>query len=276
MKRGKREKEKSGKRARVLILFPSAPLPLFRSAPFPLCVPAAPRYTSAVITLRNVTKRYRGAEVEVLAGIDLVIEANDFISFVGRSGSGKTTLLNLIGGLDLSYGGTVEIDGRDLRSFADAEISELRNRTVGQVFQAYHLLDHLSCRENVAIAALFARGEARRGGSWVRRRADEVLETVGLGDEGGRSPSTLSGGERQRVALARALFHRPALLLCDEPTGNLDLETGREIVELLARLHRSGDMTIIAATHDEAIAAAGNRVEHLRNGRFADRGGEGE
>jgi ABC-type lipoprotein export system ATPase subunit len=229
-----------------------------------------------VITLSNVTKRYRGSDVDVLSGIDLAIEAHDFVSFVGRSGSGKTTLLNLIGGLDLSYGGTIEIDGRDLRSLGDTEMSDYRNRTVGQVFQAYHLLDHLSCRENVAVAALFARGEAQRGGSWARRRADEVLETVGLGDAGSRNPSTLSGGERQRVALARALFHRPAILLCDEPTGNLDLETGREIVELLANFHRNGDMTIIAATHDETIAAAGRRVEHLRNGRFTDRKGDME
>jgi ABC-type lipoprotein export system ATPase subunit len=229
-----------------------------------------------VITLKNVTKRYREAEIDVLAGIDLTVEAHDFVSLVGRSGSGKTTLLNLIGGLDGSYDGTIEIDGRDLRSLGDAEISEIRNQTVGQVFQAYHLLDHLTCRENVAVAALFARGERPRGGSWVRRRADEILETVGLGNAGCRRPSTLSGGERQRVALARALFHRPAILLCDEPTGNLDLETGREIVELLSQLHRSGDMTIIAATHDEAIAAAGNRVEYLRNGRFTGREGEGE
>jgi ABC-type lipoprotein export system ATPase subunit len=221
-----------------------------------------------VIRLENLRKRYPGADIDVLAGVDLTIEAGDFVSIIGRSGCGKTTLLNLIGGLDRSYDGAIEVGGRDLRSLGDAEVSEFRNRTVGHVFQAYHLLDHLSCRENVAVAALFVRGQMRRDASWVRRRADEVLEIVGLGGAGQRWPSTLSGGERQRIALARALFHRPPILLCDEPTGNLDLETGREIVELLTQLHRNGDMTIIAATHDETIATAGVRVEHLRGGRF--------
>jgi ABC-type lipoprotein export system ATPase subunit len=147
---------------------------------------------------------------------------------------------------------------------------------VGHVFQAYHLLDHLTCLENVSLAALFARGERRRHASWVRRRAEEVLAIVGLDGAGRRLPSTLSGGERQRVALARALFHKPAILLCDEPTGNLDIETGREIVELLSDLHRNGDMTIIAATHDEAISTAGVRVLRLFEGCFVDSEGEGE
>ena len=224
-----------------------------------------------MIRLENVRKRYPGADIDVLAGVDLAIEAGEFVSIVGRSGSGKTTLLNLVGGLDRSYDGVIEIDGTDLRSFGDVEVSEFRNRTVGHVFQAYHLLDHLTCGENVAVAALFVRGHMRRDASWVRRRAEEVLENVGLGGAENRSPSTLSGGERQRVALARALFHRPRILLCDEPTGNLDLDTGGEIVELLTGLHRNGDMTIVAATHDEAIATAGLRVEHLRGGRFVSR-----
>jgi ABC-type lipoprotein export system ATPase subunit len=229
-----------------------------------------------VIRLEGVRKRYRGADIDVLSGIDLTIEASDFVSIVGRSGSGKTTLLNLIGGLDTTYDGSIEVNGGDLRSCADAELSELRNRMVGHVFQAYHLLDHLTCLENVSLAALFARGERRRHASWVRRRAEEVLAIVGLDGAGRRLPSTLSGGERQRVALARALFHKPAILLCDEPTGNLDIETGREIVELLSDLHRNGDMTIIAATHDEAISTAGVRVLRLFEGCFVDSEGEGE
>jgi ABC-type lipoprotein export system ATPase subunit len=229
-----------------------------------------------VIRLEGVRKRYPDADIDVLRGIDLTVEARDFVSIVGRSGSGKTTLLNLIGGLDTTYNGTVEIDGGDIRTFGDVELSKLRNRTVGHVFQAYHLLDHLTCRENVSVAALFARGEMRRDAVWVRRRAEEILATVGLDGVGGRRPSTLSGGERQRVALARALFHQPAILLCDEPTGNLDVETGREIVELLRNLHRNGDMTIVAATHDEMISAAGARVLLLREGRFVDAGGGGK
>ena len=229
-----------------------------------------------MIRLEGVTKRYPGADIDVLSGIDLTIEAHSFVSILGRSGSGKTTLLNLIGGLDGRYDGSVEVDGRELRSLGDADLSDLRNRIVGHVFQAYHLLDHLTCRENVSVAALFARGQRRRSSSWVRRRADEVLETVGLGGAGRRRPSTLSGGERQRVALARSLFHRPSILLCDEPTGNLDVETGREIVELLSDLQRSDNMTVIAATHDETIAAAGARVLWLRDGRFVDQSGGGE
>jgi putative ABC transport system ATP-binding protein len=229
-----------------------------------------------VIRLEGVRKRYPGADIDVLRGVDVTIDADDFVSIVGRSGSGKTTLLNLIGGLDSAYEGVIAVNGANLHSLSDADLSELRNRGVGHVFQAYHLLDHLTCRENVSVAALFARGEMQREGSWVRRRADEVLATVGLDGAGGRYPSTLSGGERQRVALARALFHRPAILLCDEPTGNLDLETGAEIVEQLSDLHRNGDMTIIAATHDEMIAAAGARVLRFCEGRFVDSEGEGE
>jgi len=224
-----------------------------------------------VIRLEGVRKRYPGAEIDVLRGIDLAIEEHEFVSIVGRSGTGKTTLLNLIGGLDAAFDGVVEVAGRDLRVLGESEISAFRNRTVGHVFQAYHLLDHLSCRENVALAALFFRGDARRDATWTRHRADEVLESVGLTGAGSRRPTTLSGGERQRIALARALFNRPKILLCDEPTGNLDTETGREVVELLSSLHREREITVVAATHDEAIAAAGARVLHLRDGAFEER-----
>jgi len=219
-----------------------------------------------VIRLENVRKRYPGAETDALRGIDLVIEAHDFVSLVGRSGSGKTTLLNVIGGLDCDFEGEVRVADCDLRTFGDAEISSFRNRTVGFVFQAYHLLDHLTCRENVALAALFTRGGSHRDASRIQSRADELLDAVGLHGAGARRPSMLSGGERQRIAIARALFNRPQILLCDEPTGNLDTETGREVVDLLSLLHREQEVTIIAATHDEGIAAAGIRVLHMRDG----------
>jgi ABC-type lipoprotein export system ATPase subunit len=220
-----------------------------------------------VIRLEQVRKRYPGADIDVLRGVDLEVGAGEFVSIVGRSGSGKTTLLNLIGGLDSSFEGSVEVDGRALQGLQDDEIAAFRNRRVGFVFQAYHLLDHLTCGENVALAAMFARGEARRDGAWVRDRVSEVLASVGLADAVRRSPTTLSGGERQRVAVARALFHEPAILLCDEPTGNLDSETGREIVVLLGELHRRNGLTIVAATHDDAVSQASDRVVRLLGGR---------
>ena len=233
------------------------------------------RYTSEVIRFDSVRKRYPGSDVEVLRGIDLEIGDHDFVAVVGRSGSGKTTLLNLIGALDSDFTGTVEVNGRDVGALPDRAASSFRNTEVGHVFQSYHLLDHLTCEENVALASLFARGEARHPSEFSHRRAGEVLEIVGLGGSGRRSPTTLSGGERQRVALARALFHSPPILLCDEPTGNLDAETGREVVELLQLLNQEHGITIVAATHDEAISSEGGRVLHLSEGRFTDedRGG---
>ncbi len=223
-----------------------------------------------MIRLENVRKRYTGADVDVLCGVDLTVGTGEFVSIVGRSGSGKTTLLNLMGGLDTSFDGRVEVDGEAIESLADADIAAFRNRRVGFVFQAYHLLDHLSCGENVALAAMFARGTMRREQSWVRARVDDVLDSVGLTGSGRRSPTTLSGGERQRVAVARALFHEPAILLCDEPTGNLDSQTGREIVDLLSELHSATPLVIVAATHDDAVSEAGDRVVRLRGGLLID------
>jgi len=232
------------------------------------------RYTLAVIRLENVRKRYRGADVDVLRGVDLKVAAGEFVSIVGRSGSGKTTLLNLIGGLDTAYEGRVVVDGETIESLSDNEAASFRNRRVGFVFQAYHLLDHLSCGENVALAALFARGCGRRDGSWVRSRVAEVLHSVGLPGAERRSPTTLSGGERQRVAVARALFFEPAILLCDEPTGNLDAQTGRAMVDLLGEVHREHRLVIIAATHDDAVSRSGDRVVRLVDGGLVDGSGE--
>ena len=221
-----------------------------------------------MIKLENVHKRYPRADIDVLRGVDLDVAAGEFVSIVGRSGSGKTTLLNLIGGLDSSYEGRVVVDGETIESLNDNEAASFRNRRVGFVFQAYHLLDHMSCGENVALAALFARGSGRREGSWVRNRVAEVLGAVGLPGSERRSPTTLSGGERQRVAVARALFFEPLILLCDEPTGNLDAQTGRAIVDLLGEVHREHRMVIVAATHDDAVSQSGDRVVRLLDGRL--------
>jgi len=226
-----------------------------------------------VIRLEKISKRYPGAGIEALSKLDLTVAAREFVSIVGRSGSGKTTLLNLIGGLDRSYEGVMRVGNRDLRELDDAGLAEYRNLRVGQVFQAYHILDHLSCRENVALPALFARDYGRRDGLGVRRRAEEVLACVGLQGAGDRSPTTLSGGERQRVAIARALFRQPPILLCDEPTGNLDTDTGREVVQLLRQLHVEQEMTVVAVTHDPEVSEAGGRILRLVDGNLEEWGG---
>jgi putative ABC transport system ATP-binding protein len=222
-----------------------------------------------VISISGLCKRYPGSEVDVLKGVDLEIAAGDFVSLVGRSGCGKTTLLNIVGGLDFGFEGRVEVDGRDIGSLADRDLARYRRDTVGFVFQAYHLLDHLSCAENVALAARFGAGGAA-GAKRERARAEEVLESVGLAGAAERRPTRLSGGERQRVAVARALFNRPRLLLLDEPTGNLDTATGGEILDLLSTLHSEMALTILAATHDGAIEAAGRRLLRISDGRLAD------
>lgn len=202
----------------------------------------------------------------MLRGADLEVAEGELVCVIGRSGSGKTSLLNIVGGLDSAYQGTVRIMDRDLGELGDAELSQLRNSTIGFLFQEYHLLEQMTAAENVALAALFARGRGpvQRGGT--RRRAVEVLELVGLGDRAGDRPVELSGGERQRLALARALYHRPRLLLCDEPTGNLDAETGSAVVSLLDRCHLEERITVLVTTHDDAISTIADRVLRLRNG----------
>ena len=203
--------------------------------------------------------------MEILKGIDLEIAAGDFVSLVGRSGCGKSTLLNIVGGLDSGYEGRVSVEGRDLSSLGDGDLARYRRNSVGFVFQAYHLLDHLSCAENVALAARFGGGTAS-GATDERGRATEVLDLVGLPGSTDWRPTRLSGGERQRVAIARALFNRPKLLLLDEPTGNLDTATGDEVLDLLSTLHTDFGLTILAATHDGAIEAAGRRLLQMSDG----------
>lgn len=224
-----------------------------------------------MIHIDGLHKRYPDSDSDVLKGIELEIAAGDFVSLVGRSGCGKTTLLNIIGGLDSSFVGTVDVDGRDLGSFTDVELARYRRRTVGFVFQAYHLLDHLTVAENVALAARFGPGDTPQPAD-QHARAVDVLDLVGLPGSADRRPPRLSGGERQRVAIARALFKRPRLLLLDEPTGNLDIATGAEILDLLAKLHVDFGLTILAATHDRAIEAAGRRLLRMSAGVVVENG----
>jgi putative ABC transport system ATP-binding protein len=197
----------------------------------------------------------------LLAGVGLEVPRGEFVAIEGQSGSGKSTLLHLAGGLDRAYTGTVKLLGEDLASLSDAQLSERRNRSLGFVFQAFNLLPQLSALENVLLPAAFG-GAAETD---FTARALEVLEQVGLAGKIGARPAQLSGGERQRVAIARALLLKPTLLLCDEPTGNLDARTGAGIIDLFSELHRAGT-TLLIVTHEVRVSRAASRVLLLRDG----------
>jgi putative ABC transport system ATP-binding protein len=214
-----------------------------------------------VIRLEGVEKRY-GTQ-PVLRGVSLAVEPGELLSLIGRSGSGKSTLLHIIGGLDRRYAGGASVLGHDLRALDDAELARFRNREVGFVFQAFNLLDHLTARENVKLPCYFADGPSAD----ADRRADEALARVGIGDKADARPSELSGGQKQRVAIARALYHEPKLLLCDEPTGNLDSDTGQQIIELFRALNKGG-LTLVIVTHEERVSSVASRVLRLEDGRL--------
>jgi putative ABC transport system ATP-binding protein len=218
-----------------------------------------------MIRVRDLHKTYP-PDRHVLRGLELEIDDGAFVSIVGRSGSGKTTLLNIIGGLDTRYQGVVEVEGSILGDLTDNGLSELRATTFGHVFQAYHLLERLTVAENAALSSLFTRGSEAFSRKQVRRRAERVLEEVGLWDRADDRPGVLSGGERQRLALARALFAAPRVLLCDEPTGNLDSDTGSQVAELLARIHGQREVTVVVATHDDVISRPVDRELRLCDG----------
>lgn len=228
-----------------------------------------------MIRLRGMRKSYRTGKVvnQVLRGVDLDIDAGELVSIVGPSGSGKTTLLHAIGGLDTDYEGRVEIDGKDLHELDDAALSAYRNRDVGFVFQSFYLLSHLTCQENVALPALFSRGGDVLTHKQALDRAVEVLEQVDLGEKVHAPPTTLSGGQRQRVAIARALFNHPKLMLCDEPTGNLDSVMGRAIIDLFRKLNEVEKITVIIVTHDPAISRATPRNILCKDGQLREDGG---
>lgn len=225
----------------------------------------ATRSGPAVLLARNLSKDYpmNGEAVHALRDVSLEVQSGEYVAIAGPSGSGKSTLLQLIGGIDTPSSGNVEILGTSLDTLSDRELTRLRLTRLGFVFQRFHLLPVLTARENVELPMAEA-GMPRR----VRQeRALELLDYVGLRHRAGHRATQLSGGEMQRVAVARALANRPALLLADEPTGELDAATGEEILTLFHRLNRDGT-TLVVVTHDERLAAQAGRVIHMLDGRI--------
>jgi ABC-type lipoprotein export system ATPase subunit len=217
-----------------------------------------------LLSARALTKSYTMGRrtLEVLRGVNLQVARGEFLALRGASGAGKSTLLHLMGGLDSPNAGEIHFAGQNLAAFSERELTHFRNRRVGFVFQAYHLLPELDALENVCLPARVARVPAARAAA----RGRELLDQVGLSDRLEHKPFELSGGEQQRVAIARALINEPELVLADEPTGNLDSHTGGEIIELLKKLHAEKQTTLVIATHDAKVAAHARRVFELADG----------
>jgi len=220
-----------------------------------------------MIELKNVHKVYPMGEVSVpaLRGINLTIHPGEFVAIMGPSGSGKSTLMHLLGCLDLPSDGVVQLDGKDITTLDEDTLAQIRGKKVGFVFQTFNLIPTLTAQENVELP-LFFQGVPREK---RRARAAELLRKVGLDGRLHHKPAQLSGGERQRVAIARALANDPEIILADEPTGNLDSESGKAILELLAQLHREGK-TIILVTHNPEAAAYAQRIVRIRDGRLVE------
>jgi len=216
-----------------------------------------------IIRLEAITKHYRIGEetVKALNGVNLIVRKNEYVALMGPSGSGKSTLMNIIGCLDTPSAGSYFLNGPDVAKLADNELAEIRNREIGFVFQTFNLLPRYSALENVALPLVYA-GFSKENRI---RRAREVLTQVGLADRVKHRPNELSGGQRQRVAVARALVNNPAIILADEPTGNLDTRTSYEIMGLFNEIHKKGN-TIIIVTHEEDIARHAHRIVRMRDG----------
>jgi putative ABC transport system ATP-binding protein len=219
-----------------------------------------------IIQMEGLAREYEmgGSTINALDGVDLEIERGEYVSIVGPSGSGKTTLFNMIGGLDRPTRGVVYIDGVDISKLDAYELAWLRCRKIGYIFQTFNLIPVLTATENVALPTVFA-GVPRNEGL---KKAEKILASVGLGDRLHHKPSELSAGQQQRVAISRAMANDPAIILADEPTGNLDLNTGMEIIDLLHGLNKSRGMTLIAATHDLKMIKASDRIVWMRDGKI--------
>lgn len=220
--------------------------------------------SNAIVQIRDLYKTYHEGErsLHVLDGVNLDIAAGEFLAVLGASGSGKSTLLNLLSGIDSADSGRIWIDGGDITPLNDRQLTLFRRDCIGIVFQFFNLIPTLTARENITLPQELS-GAGRRE---AEERADALLEQVGLGDRAGAYPDKLSGGEQQRVAIARALLHEPKIVLADEPTGNLDDETGGTVIQLLLRLTRDAGKTLIMATHSREIARQADRVCRIQDG----------
>jgi putative ABC transport system ATP-binding protein len=225
-----------------------------------------------MIEIESITKVYQMGEIEVhaLRGMSLQIEQGEWVAIMGPSGSGKSTLMHVIGCLDTPTSGSYQLDGAEVSGLSDDKLAVIRNRQIGFVFQTFNLLPRTSALKQAMLPMQYFRNGARVPASERKRRAQEALEMVGLGDRMDHRPTELSGGEQQRVAIARALVNDPPIILADEPTGNLDSKSGIEVMEILHRLHRERGITVVMVTHDEEIGEQAERIVRLRDGRVVD------
>ena len=225
---------------------------------------------TSMIQIENITKVYQMGEVQVhaLRGVSLQIAAGEWVGIMGPSGSGKSTLMHIIGCLDTPTSGVYRLDDVEVGDMEDDQLAAIRNRQIGFVFQTFNLLARASALKQVMLPMQYSRDGARVPRTERVQRARGALEMVGLGDRMDHHPTELSGGQQQRVASARALVNEPAIIMADEPTGNLDSEAGGEVMEVLHRLHRERDMTVVMVTHDEEIGAQADRIVRLRDGRI--------
>jgi ABC-type lipoprotein export system ATPase subunit len=225
-----------------------------------------------IIRVRDVEKSYGvgAARTHVLRRISVDIHAGEMVALVGQSGSGKSTLLNIVGGLDQPDSGEVEVMGLNLQQTSEPRRAALRNESIGFVFQAFNLLDHLTCLDNVTLPSKFSHKYGPGDASRVTDRAMESLRRVGMADLAKRRPSELSGGQKQRVAIARALFASPTLLLCDEPTGNLDSQTGKEVIDFFRELNAKDNVTLLIVTHERRVSSIAKRVIAMKDGKIVE------
>ncbi|MGB4093669.1 MAG: ABC transporter ATP-binding protein [Ruminococcus flavefaciens] len=220
-----------------------------------------------IISMRNIVKKYfigQPNELEILHGLDLEIHEGEFAAIVGPSGSGKSTLMNIIGALDKPTSGFYELNGTDISQLDDSELSEIRNKEIGFVFQNFNLISRTNAIENVELPMLYA-GVGRKE---RRKRAEELLELVGMSDRADHNPNELSGGQKQRIAIARALINTPSIILADEPTGALDSATGRMVMDIFHKLHKEERKTIILITHSPELASETERILTINDGNI--------